>query len=98
TAPYTLSLHDALPICFEHGEDGAFHQVGSRSRRGRGAQRPATRGASDHAHWLARLASLCQKGPEVRAQRSVLRRSQLGILGQDRSEEHTSELQSLAYL
>src|SRR5256885_4558679 len=71
TEIYTLSLHDALPICHErpadlepasHGDD----QPGS----GRGARRhrPAGRG-------------------------SVVRRVRLAP-GVDRSEEHTSELQS----
>src|SRR2546425_3992062 len=77
TEIYTLSLHDALPICVRDGEGaracrapaGRLRAVrDQRGVRGPGAELPARLG-------LRRL----------RARRA-------------RSEEHTSELQSLAYL
>src|SRR2546423_6898961 len=67
TEIYTLSLHDALPIC-------AAWAVGFSERRGTGRRR---------AHrWCARRRSARDPGER----------------GAGRSEEHTSELQSLAYL
>src|SRR2546425_4902602 len=67
TEIYTLSLHDALPICF-------FHQAGLEILRGVGFK-----GAGDvKAH---------DGHPESRCDQQ-----------DQRSEEHTSELQPLAYL
>src|SRR5690606_40740470 len=72
---YTLSLHDALPICGDHRllPRGVDRRRGrgrgpSGTRRGRPARR---RGAGDRPH-----------------------RQRGGPLGEPRSEEHTSELQS----
>src|SRR5205823_14083836 len=65
TATYTLSLHDALPICPLHG---VLHLRGP-SRRDR-----------------------------IRGHAAGRRRDQHRQHGGGRSEEHTSELQSLAYL
>src|SRR2546425_8605199 len=73
TEIYTLSLHDALPICIVglsclRKQDSAFHAENPRTSQA-GAQ---------------------QRGCQRRALRRAPR--------QCRSEEHTSELQSLAYL
>src|SRR2546423_9819201 len=66
TEIYTLSLHDALPICFRQ-----VHHVRDRGE-----------------HLLAPVAlEQLEKAALARLHR-----------GEDRSEEHTSELQSLAYL
>src|SRR2546425_7895657 len=69
TEIYTLSLHDALPIC-------------RRIRPGRRRERSEPR-------WLPR---------SVRRERLSGERFPLPQQLQRRSEEHTSELQSLAYL
>src|SRR5205823_14069771 len=66
TEIYTLSLHDALPIC--------------RARR-----RPVDRAAHHGRERLGLVAELVEEEEVLRARRV-------------RSEEHTSELQSLAYL
>src|SRR2546425_13123973 len=68
TEIYTLSLHDALPIC---------QRLRGRQRRREESRR---RGDADRGHHLA------DDGPGGAS----------GVLL--RSEEHTSELQSLAYL
>src|SRR2546425_12943603 len=69
TEIYTLSLHDALPIC------AAAQLVGVRDQGDAGASR----------------AQRVQPPARVAHQRE-------GADGEIRSEEHTSELQSLAYL
>src|SRR3989441_8748078 len=79
TEIYTLSLHDALPICEarsrpEHLVDEARHA---------GRQRQAE---TEH-----------EAGPVVLVRNQVVARVGHGDAEQ-RSEEHTSELQSLAYL
>src|SRR3712207_7533127 len=72
TETYTLSQHDALPICQEHAEE----------RQGpRRGQKQGEDGARDAPRLL--LSPLVQ---------------QLGVHGDERSEEHTSELQSRQYL
>src|SRR5205823_14124321 len=66
TETYTLSLHDALPICAEE---------------------------------LARMLSGAQVTDlALRHARAMLREARKGEAARARSEEHTSELQSLAYL
>src|SRR5438045_6889172 len=73
TARYTLSLHDALPICGhplecgEHRRFGSFFRAGQRERH-----------------------------PPREPQRAEGRGRKRGT--QSRSEEHTSELQSLRHL
>src|SRR5687767_15685800 len=76
TEIYTLSLHDALPIC-------RGPRPGRRADRGRWTRRGSRREEASGQR---------ESGEESRSR--ALRR-----LRQDfRSEEHTSELQSLAYL
>src|SRR3989441_4837511 len=70
TEIYTLSLHDALPICPAGARVGGVALVKDRERR-LVVGRPQVR----------------EEGPELGAREQRLR-----------SEEHTSELQSLAYL
>src|SRR2546425_7469316 len=76
TEIYTLSLHDALPICSLAGDGAA---AGRRAGRKMGARR----GDSSHAQVPGRGGRGARPGAARRAHRS---------------EEHTSELQSLAYL
>src|SRR3712207_7380398 len=73
TEIYTLSLHDALPICAEVLA---------------GRREPELRGRV-----AARDAQLFERA--VRDQRG---RRERGLLRRERSEEHTSELQSRQYL
>src|SRR2546422_7493495 len=68
TEIYTLSLHDALPICREHLVDGAPQS--ERVVAAEGAQR----------------------------RRVIQQHPPLGVADDDRSEEHTSELQSRLHL
>src|SRR5205823_14750029 len=84
TALYTLSLHDALPIslCFGAGFPGSP----DRARRGRHAA------CSPNARCLP---SLCTRRCAVSKWSSAVSGWYPGV---SRSEEHTSELQSLAYL
>src|SRR3712207_7893422 len=85
TEIYTLSLHDALPICPDGELDGSGHAGASRRDRGRSAA----------------VRRSCPRGrpPTTRSRRAVrhsvsgARRCRYG-----RSEEHTSELQSRQYL
>src|SRR5205823_10524441 len=97
TAPaelYTLSLHDALPIWPED--------------QGADVMRPSGRVGRDH-HQHLRLADPERSGrlrlhsDHHLSRHAVLRsggaaREPAGRLDLHRSEEHTSELQSLAYL
>src|SRR2546423_10978543 len=76
TEIYTLSLHDALPICARRGAQGAAGNV-----RGRNARKAADRSAAASGR-IAGLARVAHRGGS----------------GAARSEEHTSELQSPAYL
>src|SRR3712207_7254092 len=69
TEIYTLSLHDALPICGRHPGGGRA----AAAAHARDLQLPRLRGAAN---------------PGAEAPR----------LARDRSEEHTSELQSRQYL
>src|SRR5205823_13713233 len=80
TETYTLSLHDALPIC---------HAAVLRNRPERHlALPPQRRPAGQRTRLLRRHA----------VDRLVRRRRRLRLHRSGRSEEHTSELQSLAYL
>src|SRR5205823_7388143 len=76
---YTLSLHDALPIC----ERRAAAAVDSAARRR--ARRRARGPGPDHERRSDELADRDVERPRLPRD-------------QGRSEEHTSELQSLAYL
>src|SRR5205823_14403707 len=96
-APSTLSLHDALPI--SRG-DGARHvrerspaQPARRGQRGDVDSAPARRRGDDD---LRRGDALPRGGrADDRARGQGVRD---GLVTRLRSEEHTSELQSLAYL
>src|SRR3712207_7101136 len=83
TEIYTLSLHDALPIW-------AAHRAGRRSPRGPRPRAPGRRSArrppAASPRWTPRLPP--ELGVEGLPQR----------LAEERSEEHTSELQSRQYL
>src|SRR5205823_13344891 len=88
TEIYTLSLHDALPISASFPDDGECGGVAARSRfpMGKVDGLPTPRATAMGG------ARLFRSRPRFR----------FGGHGQDhrriRSEEHTSELQSLAYL
>src|SRR2546425_3407552 len=79
TEIYTLSLHDALPICPRIRQDVSRQLRDGRRNQCRIARRKT------------QLESKCP--PSLPGQHDVLIRGD-----RDRSEEHTSELQSLAYL
>src|SRR5687767_2415095 len=93
TEVYTLSLHDALPICHAGAVHQQRHVVGRALHAARGVVLRDR--AADHdarVHGEAREACVQDLAAhvveiDVDAVRAVLR-----------SEEHTSELQSLAYL
>src|SRR2546425_9464417 len=83
TEIYTLSLHDALPISAVCSPHSSETAPASRPRAGRrGSRRAAPRHGSRR--WR-------EESPESR-------RTGSSPAGAWRSEEHTSELQSLAYL
>src|SRR3712207_8151534 len=82
TEIYTLSLHDALPICTRSRSSpncsGAAFSYGG-NRRGRAGVKKGSR-------WYS---------PRLEQEITLIR---WGHWGQPRSEEHTSELQSRQYL
>src|SRR5205823_13774571 len=88
---YTLSLHDALPICLYRRKEhfGAAHRVFNVSRCAGRRQNPE--GAYSGSRIATERAPLSFCGGRGTEQRGKRRRDR-------RSEEHTSELQSLAYL
>src|SRR5438034_2244977 len=79
TEIYTLSLHDALPICSwrrkRSGSARASRPVACATKGGCGAWKPCACSAAPGANNRARSGSTCRPGAA-------------------RSEEHTSELQS----
>src|SRR5205823_14537758 len=81
---YTLSLHDALPILFLNGADDIGMAVTGRTYGNTGVeiQEAVAVNILDD----RAFAALCDERVGTRIGR------------RDRSEEHTSELQSLAYL
>src|SRR5205807_5744015 len=86
TALYTLSLHDALPICLRGdlrqlcGLDGHTRLHGAPALRLRHTAHPLpARSAEASAHWLETVRPCGRRAPSSRP---------------CRSEEHTSELQS----
>src|SRR5205823_9014615 len=93
-----LSLHDALPILSRRGTDPCASSFLL-------SPPPAVWYRSPHSNVLSRTA-ICSRSAGWRAPRSrptVARRPTCSIWGlatqrNARSEEHTSELQSLAYL
>src|SRR5205823_12655468 len=92
-ATYTLSLHDALPICARslssqpaRGPAIAGHKL--RGHSGESARKRTLRSRTRRFHRRDRAANW-----KIRAVQSRHHFS-----GRNRSEEHTSELQSLAYL
>src|SRR5205823_14780823 len=87
TGLYTLSLHDALPIC---GPDESSRERGCGRSATRWRTRRRARGSSRNASGPTRCVQ--SDVPARRAPRSG------SIPAAARSEEHTSELQSLAYL
>src|SRR5205823_10923222 len=88
---YTLSLHDALPICHPDQTTPAWGRArpsGGRSRAGSTCDRAD-----------ARIPPWWRRRRRGRLEASAPdRRSVPTTEGFGRSEEHTSELQSLAYL
>src|SRR5205823_12185611 len=91
TAIDTLSLHDALPICAggPHGRRGVANSEGRLPFLGqRGYHGPAGCGWRRH---RVRQGDARLDGAQGRGGRAASQRT-------ERSEEHTSELQSLAYL
>src|SRR5205823_14364025 len=86
THTYTLSLHDALPIC-----PACLSEPCHRSSRG--AAPLDSQGPPDPCHRSSRGAAPLDSQGHARASRHRERAAQ-----DRRSEEHTSELQSLAYL
>src|SRR5205823_7882297 len=92
-AIYSLSLHDALPICERRAVDGVS--------RGGQSGAPLRVAIEDHDRVGQRLRVLrCDVEDGVVVEAQAQRRPIGGDHGQTqgRSEEHTSELQSLAYL
>src|SRR5205823_13355696 len=90
TAVSTLSLHDALPICLEQRK--LFLQT---------AQFHALTGLNPEQHLADEISQrLAETGGEFASEAGELgfqARTNFAMLHR-RSEEHTSELQSLAYL
>src|SRR5205823_13044451 len=94
TEIYTLSLHDALPI-FEIGQLGAVGDEGVEqppAEQRRVAQHPQLPLPGDHERAAPAL------GRPVHLPHRHEGRRPVTVPQQGRSEEHTSELQSLAYL
>src|SRR5205823_15084386 len=95
TPIYTLSLHDALPISAGEtqkdggGGDRGLPEIGRRAARRGG---PGSRGGGGSLD-LAPAQSLRVREHPARSPPGALAADP-----RDRSEEHTSELQSLAYL
>src|SRR5262249_61543493 len=85
-ALYTLSLHDALPICPRRVR---------RVQGPRGAlSRQQVRAGLGTAHELSRQRARIARGPRG----ALLHEARCLRGGRERSEEHTSELQSLTNL
>src|SRR5205823_9888214 len=93
TAIYTLSLHDALPICAGARSGGAGDVRGSGGDGGGVLRRAAARGR--HLFPEGRVGVSAEL---VRAARAAQQQAYCPYSKFRRSEEHTSELQSLAYL
>src|SRR5205823_8790056 len=96
--PYTLSLHDALPICFLSGLLPPGVRTSSTPRRcGPLACRPVRFGRRRRSP--QRIKRTPMSKPLRLTNRGRRNRVILARVERDRrSEEHTSELQSLAYL
>src|SRR5205823_13534361 len=88
TEIYTLSLHDALPILL----DGVVEEVGQHLAK-------LVRIRRDRGQCARRVDRELDDGRRVGTDRvdDAAGKGQ-GVAALDRSEEHTSELQSLAYL
>src|SRR5205823_8698304 len=96
--PYPLSLHDALPISAAPNARTAWVSSGSLSDR-QGSS-PSHRGRTSATRRTAafRLVPAAgSRGRRAAAQHTTAKRSPRPAAAR-RSEEHTSELQSLAYL
>src|SRR5205823_10238581 len=93
TQIYTLSLHDALPILGIDKGGRCFGPRNSVWRRGRKCHRQTTQQIARHRRVLLVIGMLRLRGKRAMVATAMRR-------GNDclRSEEHTSELQSLAYL
>src|SRR5204862_6291474 len=88
TAIYTLSLHDALPICRRHGGRGLLSHMVLAAAAGRD---PVLYGGAD-AYGAWSLRALPAPPVSLADHRAVAARARIEHRG--RSEEHTSELQS----
>src|SRR5947199_6738455 len=75
TEIYTLSLHDALPICYQSSPEGLESFI-------------------EDAQKILNLTDLC-KDKKIK---SFKKKAEIFMEGDLRSEEHTSELQSLRHL
>src|SRR5205823_13393733 len=96
-AVYTLSLHDALPI-LRRLQDRLHHEADAGDEVVAGAAGVKHRHQAGHVLLRRRTAegALAEPGDERHRARVFVGGG--GQLGRIRSEEHTSELQSLAYL
>src|SRR5205823_14886191 len=94
---YTLSLHDALPILGQHGPVGELHQRMNDGLRV-DHNRNFFHGNSKKEMGLDRLQSLVHEGGGIHRDFCAHLPSRVLERIVDRSEEHTSELKSLAYL
>src|SRR3712207_7481006 len=82
TEIYTLSLHDALPICSSEGTSASVPA---------GSSAPSTRAGT-----VSSRRAACAAGRRRSVSATTARRN--GSSSAARSEEHTSELQSRQYL
>src|SRR5205823_8868538 len=95
---YTLSLHDALPIC---ETEALLNEIARERAVAEDARARALKEAAEAATLKVRARGLLrdaeQKHREVWEHAQAAAEEELAELRR-RSEEHTSELQSLAYL
>src|SRR5205823_10437821 len=96
SAIYTLSLHDALPISFALAYFGLYAMESLRLEKCYRSWKADL--TSEHTPFMASLERFVRLDKEADfIGREALRR-QAAAGPKERSEEHTSELQSLAYL
>src|SRR5205807_8816152 len=92
TRIYTLSLHDALPIYVDE-ELGSMVRL-PRHRAGRVPAVLAHGDADAYAALLEDRAAMADREVALLVEHAVVRQEHLVVNGLERSEEHTSELQS----